>query len=104
LAARERGATVGQLAAELPRYEIVKTKANLAPEKLPAAYAALERHFDDAAIDRLDGLRLDWPAAWLLVRPSNTEPIVRIIAEAPTVEEAQRLCREAAAAVAECID
>ena len=52
--------------------------------------------------DRLDGLRLDWGNAdgsgsWLLVRASNTEPIVRIIAEAPTADEAQRLCDAAAA-------
>ena len=100
LAARERGTTIGRLAAELPRYEIIKTKVSLSPEKLPVAYAALERHFHDAAADRLDGLRLDWPAAWLLVRPSNTEPIVRIIAEAPTAEEAVRLCRNAGAVVA----
>ncbi|NQT39563.1 MAG: phosphoglucosamine mutase, partial [Planctomycetes bacterium] len=46
--------------------------------------------------DRLDGLRLDWPGRWLLVRASNTEPIVRAIAEADTESEAQRLCDEAA--------
>ena len=36
----------------------------------------------------------DWPTAWLHVRPSNTEPIVRVIAEAPTAGEAQGLCGE----------
>jgi phosphomannomutase len=44
----------------------------------------------------MDGLRLDWPGRWLLVRGSNTEPIVRAIAEAPTAAEARRLCDEAA--------
>ena len=68
---------IGQLADELPRYEIVKTKISLPPEKLPAALDALEKRFSDAAADRLDGLRLDWPGRWLLVRGSNTEPIVR---------------------------
>ena len=58
--------------------------------------AALEPHFGDAAADRLDGLRLDWPGRWLLVRGSNTEPIVRAIAEASTVADARRLCEEAA--------
>ena len=56
---------------------------------------ALEKHFDDAGSDRLDGLRLDWPDAWLLVRPSNTEPIVRAVAEAKNEKEARRLCDEA---------
>jgi phosphomannomutase len=41
-------------------------------------------------------LRLDWPDRWLLVRASNTEPIVRAIAEAPTAAEAQSLCAAAA--------
>jgi phosphomannomutase len=40
---------------------------------------------------------LDWPGRWLHVRPSNTEPIVRVIAEAPDAEEAGKLCREAGA-------
>ncbi len=79
----EREMKVSQLAGELPHYEIVKTKIALPPEKIPAALDALERHFSDAKPDRLDGLRLDWPGRWLLVRGSNTEPIVRAIAEAP---------------------
>ena len=64
--------------------------------KDPAGLAALEAHFNDAAVNRMDGLRLDWPDRWLLVRGSNTEPIVRAIAEAPTADEAKRLCDEAA--------
>jgi phosphomannomutase len=91
---------ISQLADELPRYEIVKTKVSLPPEKLPAALDALQRHFSDASADRLDGLRLDWPGRWLLVRGSNTEPIVRAIAEAPTAAEASSLCDAAAAVLA----
>jgi phosphomannomutase len=91
-----RNLPVSALADELPRYEIQKSKSTLSPKKLPAAFDALQRHFSDAAVDTLDGLRLDWPEKWLLVRTSNTEPIVRAIAEAPTAAEAQRLCSEAA--------
>lgn len=94
------GAKVSQLAARLPRYEIVKTKINLPKDKIAAGLAALEKHFADAAADHLDGLRLDWPGKWLLVRASNTEPIVRAIAEAPTQAEAQRLCDESARVLA----
>ena len=93
MAARQM--TIGQLADELPRYEIVKTKIAFPPEQLPAALDALERRFPDAAADRLDGLRFDWPSRWLLVRGSNTEPIVRAIAEAPTAAEAASLCEAA---------
>jgi phosphomannomutase len=98
MAARQM--TIGELAAELPRYEIVKTKIALPREKIAAALDALERRFSDAAGDRLDGLRLDWPGRWLLVRGSNTEPIVRAIAEAPTAEEARTLCDAAAKVLA----
>ncbi len=98
MAARQM--TIGQLADELPRYEIVKTKVSLPSEKLPAALDALEKRFSDATADRMDGLRLDWPDRWLLVRGSNTEPIVRAIAEAPTADAADALCRTAAETLA----
>ena len=92
----EREIQIGAMADALPRYEIVKTKISLPKENIPAGLAALEKHFHDAAADRMDGLRLDWPDRWLLVRGSNTEPIVRAIAEAPSEKEARRLCDEAA--------
>jgi phosphomannomutase len=93
----DRGMTISQLADELPRYEIGKTQIPLAREKLPAAFDALERHFADARPDRLDGLRLDWPDRWLLVRGSNTEPIVRAVGESHSAAESSRLLSEAAA-------
>jgi phosphomannomutase len=45
----------------------------------------------------MDGLRLDWPNQWLLIRASNTEPIVRIIAEAADAAQAKDLCEDAIA-------
>jgi phosphomannomutase len=95
----ERDLPVSALADELPRYEICKTKIELPQEKLMAGLAALERQFNDAKIDKLDGIRFDWPDSWLLVRPSNTEPIVRAIAEAPTTTAAKSLCQQATAAL-----
>jgi phosphomannomutase len=95
MAAREL--PLSALADEMPRYAIHKATISVPSEKVPAALDALERGFRGAAADRLDGLRLDWPSgAWLLVRPSNTEPIVRAIAEAATLEEAKSLCERAA--------
>ncbi|NMC21219.1 MAG: hypothetical protein GYA33_12465, partial [Thermogutta sp.] len=44
--------------------------------------------------DRLDGLRLDWPDRWVLLRPSNTEPIVRVIAESPDEGQTRELCED----------
>lgn len=93
---------ISRLVNELPRYEIVKAKITVEPAKIPAALTTLRTHFADAQADTLDGLRLDWPGKWLLVRASNTEPIVRAIAEAPTAAEASRLCDEAAQVIAGC--
>lgn len=97
-----RDLPVGALADELPHYAIHKTTIAVAPDYLAAALDVLEQTFDDAKPDRLDGLRLDWPdGAWLLVRPSNTEPIVRAIAEARTAQAAKDLCDQTAAALAD---
>ena len=67
-------------------------------DKIAAGLDALESHFADATASRLDGLRLDWPEEkkWLLVRASNTEPIVRIFCEASSEAEAKSLSEEAA--------
>jgi phosphomannomutase len=98
MASREQ--LISDLADELPFYAICKTKIDLPRDSVAAAIEALERSFGDAVSDRLDGLRLDWASpdgrgSWLLVRASNTEPIVRIIAEAPSSAEAERLCDQA---------
>ena len=89
------GKTIAELAAELPAYAIVKRKIPLALDRVPAAIAALETHYAHLPRDRQDGLRIDWPNAWLLVRASNTEPIVRAIAEAESEDAANALCDEA---------
>jgi len=91
------GKSLAELADDLPRLFIHKSKATVAPKKLPALFDALTQRFADAQPQTGDGLRLAWPDKWLLVRGSNTEPIVRLIAEAETLPEAERLCSEAAA-------
>jgi phosphomannomutase len=93
------GKPVSRLAAELPQYAICKTKIPVEPSRLDEGFARLEECFADATYSRLDGLRLDWPDRWLLVRASNTEPIVRLIAEAKQLNDAQQLCRQAASAL-----
>ena len=87
-----RDMSVSQLAAEIPRYEICKTKISLDRDNVPALMDQLEAQFSEAKANRMDGLRLDWEDRWLLVRPSNTEPIVRAIAEAKTAAMAKELC------------
>lgn len=93
----ESGQKLSALVDSLPVYHIVKEKFPFDTGKLPTLYQALESRWPEATVNRLDGLRLDWPDRWLHVRASNTEPIVRVIAEAPERSEAERLCREVAA-------
>jgi phosphomannomutase len=90
----ETGKKLSELVAELPRYTIVKDKYTVARDGLPRLFAALRERWPDARADTADGLRLDWADRWVHVRPSNTEPIVRVIAEAPVEDAARGLCRE----------
>jgi phosphomannomutase len=89
----QTGRTVSSLASSMGRYEIVKDKVPRPEGSLDAAYDALERELGAPEADRQDGLRLSWPEErrWAHLRPSGTEPIVRVIAEAPTREAAAEL-------------
>jgi phosphomannomutase len=79
----------------LPHYAIVKDKLHCPRDQVTVACTALKSVYVDAAATEGDGLRLDWPDRWVQVRASNTEPIIRVIAEAPHAEAAQALCAEA---------
>jgi len=96
----DRQQSISRIVKELPGYAIFKTKVELDREQIDKALTALANHFADAQISRLDGLRMDWPDKWLLVRASNTEPIVRLIAEAPADIEAKQLCEQASKIIA----
>jgi phosphomannomutase len=93
----ETNRKLSELVGELPAYTIVKDKYTVAREGLPTLFAALAAKWPEAKLNREDGLRLDWADRWVHVRPSNTEPIVRVIAEAPKVETARELCSQVGA-------
>src|SRR5205085_8150155 len=80
----EVGKPLSAVAAELPKYAIVKDKLDRPSASLDSVYGALKRAFSDARVDTQDGRRLGWPDRWLHVRPSGTEPIVRVIADGPS--------------------
>jgi phosphomannomutase len=90
----ESSKKLSDLVAGLPAYSIVKDKVTVDRDRLPSLFAGLTKRWPEARADRLDGLRLDWTDRWVHVRPSNTEPIVRVIAEAPQQAAAEQLCRE----------
>lgn len=98
------GKTVSQLVKESPAYAIVKRKT---PIREGLADVAMERTrtlIEGADIDTQDGVRLDFDTdsggrGWLHVRPSNTEPILRLIAEAPSEAEANAILDRAGEAI-----
>ena len=93
---------VSEAVGRWPRYVIVKEKVDFPRESLHAAYQALQDDLGADERDESDGLRLAWrkQRAWLHVRPSGTEPIVRLIAEAPDGTASRALVRRAASCLA----
>ena len=80
-----------------PSYAIEKRKVSFPREGLEDAYRALEEDFSPPDADRSDGLRMAWPEerVWLHIRPSGTEPVVRLISEGPSEAEAIALLTRA---------
>jgi phosphomannomutase len=83
--------TLSRIVSHYPRYAIVKDKLDRPPVPLDAVYDALKATFAGAQVDTQDGLRLSWEDSWVHIRPSGTEPIVRVIAEAPSEGAARAL-------------
>lgn len=92
------GASLSSLVDRVPKYEMVKRGYRRSAGSRPVSELldAIASAHRDATLDRQDGLRLDWPGRWAHVRPSNTEPLVRVIAEAKSAAEAAALADELA--------
>jgi phosphomannomutase len=93
----EAGKTLSQLVAQIPRYVMVKTKLPCPPGAMQRIAQAVQKAFatrEGVRFNPADGLRVDLPDAWVCVRASNTEPILRILAEAADGGRAQGLADE----------
>ena len=93
--AMRRGATLRSLADTLPRYVMVKDKLARPDEPWEGAAARLKRAFDGWQLDAADGLRFARGETWVHVRPSGTEPVVRVIAESPEATGTRAIVDEA---------
>jgi len=103
----ETGKTITRLVADIPRYVMIKTKFPCpadAAEKVAAAAREAFAAREGASFNDADGLRIDLPEGWVCARASNTEPIMRIIAEAPTQQAAESLIAEVAALARPFVD
>ena len=92
------GKRISELVAALPRYAMIKQKFDCPRERIDAATAAVAEAFSDEKVNRADGTRVDFAQGWVHLRASNTEPIVRIIAEAEDQATARSLVERVRAA------
>ncbi len=78
-----------ELKATYPAYAIAKNKIQLTPEiDVDAILNEIKRVYASERITDIDGVKIDFKNGWVHLRKSNTEPIIRIYSEAPTMAEA----------------
>ncbi|MBQ0024885.1 MAG: phosphoglucosamine mutase [Bacteroidales bacterium] len=97
-----KGMTATQLRGTYPDYYVSKNKIEMSdPAEIENALAKVEKHYAKESINKMDGLRIDFEAErkWFVLRKSNTEPIIRIYAEAPTEAAAEALAKDVIAIV-----
>ncbi len=89
------GKRVSELKAGYPAYAIAKNKIELTPDiDVDAILEAVKERYSSEKITDIDGVKIDFPDCWVHLRKSNTEPIIRIYSEAPTVEQANALAQD----------
>ncbi len=85
------GKKISELVAELPRLVMIKQKFECPRERIDVATKAVAEAFANERVNQVDGTRVDFKQGWVHVRASNTEPIVRFIAEADDEAVARQL-------------
>lgn len=87
----ESGKSVTELLENVPRYYIVKEKMPCPSDRIATALRMVREEFAKFQLDTRDGVKVITPDGWLLVRGSNTEPIIRVVAEATSEDRAREL-------------
>lgn len=90
----KREKTLSELIAELPKYHLYKTKVECPHERKESALREFAEKMKGNEIDDTDGIKILMEGAWVLVRPSGTEPIYRIFAEAKDPKKAKEIAEE----------
>jgi phosphomannomutase len=98
------GKTVSDLVAELPRFCMVKEKLTCPSNKIPDVLRMVKREYADLPMDTRDGVKVILSNGWFHVRGSNTEPIVRVVAEARSEAEARQIVQDVFGRVARVVE
>jgi len=100
----ETGRTVSDLLSELPRSFMFKEKVACRSDRVGRVLKRVREEYAAWPQDLRDGVKVTTPEGWLLVRGSNTEPIIRLVAEAETEDEARRMVENLRGIVGECLN
>jgi len=90
----ESGKSVTELLSDIPRYAIVKEKMACPSDRIAGVLRTVRQEFAQYQMDTRDGVKVMMPDGWLLVRGSNTEPIIRVVAEAKSDERAREMVND----------
>ncbi|MFA5655773.1 MAG: phosphoglucosamine mutase [Dysgonamonadaceae bacterium] len=89
------GKSVSALRASYPSYYMSKQKVDLTPEtNIDEILLSIKENYKNEDINEIDGVKIEFKDRWVHLRKSNTEPIIRIYSEAPSIEEAAQLGKE----------
>ncbi len=97
----DSGRTVSALVNALPRLDIVKVQFPFPSQRLGEVFRKARREFAECPMDLRDGVKVTLPDGWFLLRGSNTEPVMRVVAEATTEDAARNLADKIRARVNE---
>ena len=100
----ETGQSITELVNSLPPFSIIKEKLVCPSQKISSVLRMLRNDYADYPLDLRDGVKVTLPNGWFLVRGSNTEPIIRVIAEAPTETVAREIVNRVFEKVRTCIE
>jgi phosphomannomutase len=96
------GKSIAQLLEKIPRYVMIKQKFECAPDRIARVLTAVRTAYANEKINDIDGVRVDFAQGWVHVRGSNTEPIIRIIAEAKTQQDCDQLIADVRKIAEQC--
>ena len=100
----DTGQNITELVNTFPHFSLIKEKLACPSDKISAVLRMLRRQYSDYPLDLRDGVKVVLPSGWFLVRGSNTEPIIRVVAEAVSEAEARAIMASVYSRVQECLN